>query len=101
MTMTDQASTASITTAAKELKLPIVSADAAQLAAQAQREGTTYLGYLAELLSAEVDGRRDRRQQRRIKQARFPRLKRLEDFDLDSAPAVNPATIAALTEGAT
>ena len=33
-------------------------------------------------------------------EARFPRLKRLADFDLSAAPSVNPATIATLAGGA-
>ena len=33
-------------------------------------------------------------------EARFPRLKRLEDFDLAAAPGINPATLAALADGA-
>ncbi len=33
-------------------------------------------------------------------EARFPRLKRLADFDLAAAPSVNPATIATLAAGA-
>jgi DNA replication protein DnaC len=37
-----------------------------------------------------------RRRQRRIHDARFPRVKRLDGFDLAAAPGVNPATLAAL-----
>jgi DNA replication protein DnaC len=35
-----------------------------------------------------------------VHEARFPRLKRLADFDLAAAPSVNPATIATLAAGA-
>ena len=51
-------------------------------------------------LSLEVDDRSERRQARRIHEARFPRLKRLAEFDLDAAPTINPATIATLAVGA-
>ena len=51
------------------------------------------------MLSAEVDERDSRRRTRRLLEARFPRLKRLEDFDLTAAPGVNPATLAALAKG--
>jgi DNA replication protein DnaC len=47
-----------------------------------------------------VDERAERRRQRRVHEARFPRLKRLADFDLAAAPSVNPATIATLAAGA-
>ena len=43
-----------------------------------------------------MDRRSERRRQRRITEARFPRLKRLADFDLAAAPTVNPATISTL-----
>src|SRR5215218_4673281 len=62
--------------AARELKLPTVRADAARLAEIAVRERQTHLAYLAELLSAEIDDRT-----RRIAEARFPRIKRLADFN--------------------
>jgi DNA replication protein DnaC len=58
------------------------------------------LAFLAEVLAAEVDERAERRRQRRVHEARFPRLKRLADFDLAAAPSVNPATIATLAAGA-
>jgi DNA replication protein DnaC len=70
------------------------------MAEVAQRAQATYLAFLAEVLAAEVDERAERRRQRRVHEARFPRLKRLADFDLAAAPSVNPATIATLAAGA-
>ncbi len=34
-----------------------------------------------------------------VNEAKFPRLKRLADFDLGAAPTVNPASIATLAAG--
>jgi DNA replication protein DnaC len=99
-TMTDTAAMAAIGAATRELRLPVIRADAARLAEIAQRSQQSYLAFLAEALSAEVDERVDRRRQRRVNEARFPRTKRLADFDLDAAPTVNPATIATLASGA-
>jgi len=99
MTTTDTAAIAAIEAAARELKLPMVRAEAVRLAEDAKRSKLSYLGFLAELLETEVDSRADRRRQRRIGEAKFPRLKRLADFDLDAAPTVNPATIATLAAG--
>ncbi len=99
-TMTDTAALASIGAATRELRLPVVRADAARLAEVAQRSQSSYLAFLAEVLSVEVDERTERRRQRRVTEARFPRLKRLADFDLGAAPSVNPATIATLAGGA-
>ena len=75
-------------------------AEAVRLGEVAQRSQLSYLAFLAEVLSAEVDERAERRRQRRVHEARFPRMKRLADFDLSAAPTVNPATIATLANGA-
>jgi DNA replication protein DnaC len=94
--MTDTAAIAAIGAATRELRLPVVRADAARLAEIAQRSQMSYLAFLAEVLSVEVDERAERRRQRRVTEARFPRIKRLADFDLAAAPTVNPATLATL-----
>jgi DNA replication protein DnaC len=98
--MTDSAALASIGAATIELRLPVVRSDAARLAEVAQRSQSSYLGFLAEVLSAEVDERTERRRQRRVSDAHFPRKKRLADFDLAAAPSVSPASIATLAGGA-
>ena len=74
--------------------------EATRLAEIAQRNRMSYLAFRAEILSAEVDDRAERRRERRIHEARFPRMKRLADFDLAAAPTVNAATIATLAAGA-
>lgn len=94
--MTDTAALAAIGAATRELRLPIVRTDAGRLAEIAQRSQLSYLSFLAEVLSAEVDERAERRRQRRVTEARFPRIKRLGDFDLSAAPSVNAATISTL-----
>lgn len=99
-TMTDTAAEASIGAATRHLHLPVVRAEAGRLAGIAQRSQHTYLAYLAEVLAAEVDERELRRRARLIKEARFPRQKRLNEFDLTAATSVNPATIATLASGA-
>lgn len=98
MTTTDDAALASIGAATKELHLPAVRQEAGRLAEMAARTRVSHLGYLADVLAAEVDDRAERRRERRLKEARFPRAKRLGDFDV-AASAVPPATIAALAKG--
>lgn len=98
-TRTDSAAQAAIGAAARELRLPTVRSEAPRLAELAAREKQSHLGYLAEVLSAELDERSDRRRARRITEARFPRLKRLADFDA-SASAVDPAMLGTLATGA-
>jgi DNA replication protein DnaC len=99
MSMSDTAAQAAIGAAARELHLPTVRDEAARLAQIALRERQTYLAFLAEVLAAEVDERGARRRTRRITEARFPRLKRLADFDVSAAPTIQPAQLAALASG--
>ena len=65
---------------ARELHLPAIRARFRQLAAEATREQQTPLAYLAALLQAEVSERSERRERRRLLDARFPTVKRLEQF---------------------
>jgi DNA replication protein DnaC len=97
--VSDTAALAAIGAAARELKLPTVRADAARLAEIAVRERHTHLGYLAEILSAEIDDRTGRRRTRRVAEARFPRIKRLADFNPDAIPGI-AAQLAGLAAGA-
>ena len=96
--LTEPAAEAAIVSAATTLCLPTVRAQAAHLADAAARDQLTHRGYLAELLSTEVDDRAERRRLRHIREARFPRLKHLTDFDTSISP-VDSATIATLTAG--
>lgn len=59
---------------------------AAQKAAEKQWNYTQFLGQLAE---AEVNARNDRSTQRRIRQARFPVLKTLDNFDWNWPTKIN------------
>jgi len=82
-----------------ELKLPTVRRRFRQLAEEAVREQQTPIAYLAALLEAEMTERAERREKRRLIDARFPQIKRLEDFRFADNPKVPQATIAALAEG--
>ena len=97
--LTEQAADAAIVTAATTLALPTVRTQAAQIADAAARDQLTHRAYLAELLSTEVDDRAERRRIRRIREARFPRHKHLNEFDTTVSP-IDPATIGTLTAGA-
>jgi DNA replication protein DnaC len=82
-----------------ELKLPTVRRRFRAFAAEATRAQQTPLAYLGALLEAEIAERAERRERRRLNDARFPALKRLEDFRFADNPNVPQATIAALAEG--
>jgi DNA replication protein DnaC len=95
----DAAAAAAVQAATRELHLPAIREHAGRLATQAQRAKATYLAFLADTLSIEVDERTERRRRRLIHEARFPRIKRIAEFDFDAAPTINPATIATLAAG--
>lgn len=94
--LTEPAAEAAITAAATTLGLPTIRAQAATIAAAAARERLTHKAFLAEVLTAECDDRDARRRARRVKEAHFPRTKRLEDFRADLLPDLPPATVADL-----
>jgi DNA replication protein DnaC len=81
------------------LRLPTIAAQCQRLAKDAVQQQQPYLTYLAELLSAEVDERERHTIERRIKEARLPRIKALEDFDFSAAPLVSAPQIRELAEG--
>jgi len=97
--LTEQAAALAIDGACRALRLPTVREQAAALAEAALRDRLTHRAYLAELLGTELDDRDARRRERRIVEARFPRLKRLAEFELAAAPTVDPALLAALERG--
>ena len=97
---TEVAAQAAIGAAVRDLHLPTVRDEAVRLAEIAVRERQSHLVYLAEVLSAEVDERAERRRTRRIAEAKFPRIKTLADFNLDAVPAIPPALLATLASGA-
>ncbi|MGH3801666.1 MAG: IS21-like element helper ATPase IstB [Pseudonocardiaceae bacterium] len=99
-TRSDTAAQAAIGAAARELHLPTVRDEATRLAEIAVRERQTHLGFLAEVLTAEVEDRADRRRTRRIADAKFPRLKRLPEFNIDAVPTITTAQLATLASGA-
>jgi len=84
---------------AGELKLPTIKARFRAMAEQATREQQTPIAYLAALLEAETHERSERRERRRLMDARFPAIKRLEEFRFADNPKIPQATIAALAEG--
>jgi DNA replication protein DnaC len=83
----------------KTLRLPTVASQCVQLSQEAIKQKQTYLGYLGALLEAEVDERERHTVELRIKDARLPRLKTLEEFDFAQTPNVSPTRMQELAEG--
>ncbi|WP_026535742.1 IS21-like element helper ATPase IstB [Arthrobacter sp. H14] len=98
-TTTDPAAEAAIGAACKTLNLSSAAQVAGSMAEAAARQRRTHSGFLADVLTYECEQREDRRRARRIKEAKFPRPKRLEDFDLDQVPDLPPASLAELARG--
>ena len=63
------------------LNLPFMREHCREVAQTAAERHWSHLDYLTELVSSEAAARQDRRVQRRIKDARFPVLKTLDQFD--------------------
>ncbi|MGW6688349.1 IS21-like element helper ATPase IstB [Streptomyces sp. NPDC054961] len=82
--------------ACRDLKLPAFRERFIELATTARREHATYKQFLLDLLQTELADRDLRRQQRLLRLARFPRPKRLEDFDFAKNPNVTPEVVADL-----
>ena len=79
--------------------MPTIAAQCAQLAEQAVRERRTHLGFLEALLQAELEERDQRLIERRIREARLPRMKSLEEFDFMRNPRVSAQQIHELARG--
>jgi DNA replication protein DnaC len=71
------------------LKLPFIAAQYAELATQAVQKEWSHVDYLARLLEGEADFRRDRATNSRIRLARFPVIKTLEQFRWDWPTRIN------------
>jgi DNA replication protein DnaC len=94
--LTDQAARLAIEDACRVLRLPTVREQHTAMAEAAARDRLTHRSFLAEVLGAEVEERDGRRRERRIAEARFPRIKRLAELDLSASP-IPPATLASLS----
>jgi DNA replication protein DnaC len=86
--------------ACRDLRLPAFREHFVQAAATARREQVTYKQFLLELLNVERADREVRRQQRLVRAAKFPRPKRLEDFDFTMNPNVVPEVVGDLKSSA-
>ena len=89
-----------VDTACHTLALPTVRAEAGRIAEAAARERLSHGAFLAEVLTAEVDDRDARRRIRMVREAKFPRSKRLTEFDHTALPDLPAGTLADLADGA-
>ena len=81
------------------LRLTAFVDDYAELAQDAARANWSHEQYLATLTDHEVTRRTSNRRQRRIKEARFPFIKELADFDFDAMPNLNQQVVLEIARG--
>jgi DNA replication protein DnaC len=97
--LAEPAADVAIQAACKTLQLPTIRTQAAALAAAAAKQRLSHKAFLAEALTAECDERDARRRIRLVHEAKFPRTKRLADFDHSRIPDLTPATLGDLAAG--
>src|SRR5215218_5595840 len=83
----------------KALRMPTIGSQFGTLAEQAIREKTTHIAYLEALLTVEIEEREKNTIDRRIKEARLPRVKTIEEFDFTQSPQVTAAKMRDLANG--
>jgi DNA replication protein DnaC len=88
--------TAELAFGTRALKAPTLRQSVARLAERARAEGWTHEEFLAACLQREVAARQAHGGEGRIRHARFPARKSLEEFDLDHARSLKRETIAHL-----
>lgn len=87
-----------IEAACRTLRLPTIRDTYAEHIEAALKEPAGFKQFLAELLQIECDERDERSRQRRVKDANFPRPKRVEEFSFADNPNIAPEVVASLTD---
>jgi DNA replication protein DnaC len=77
----------------KALRLPAFAAEYRGLVRQATDAGWDYEDFLRELLEAELRSREERTAKRRLKEARFPEVKTLEQLDWEALEGISKQKI--------
>jgi DNA replication protein DnaC len=80
----------------KALRLPTVKSECEKVARQCAADNVDHLTFLLQLLELELLDREKRAADRRLKAAKFPTIKTLENFDFTARPSVNKVLIAEL-----
>jgi DNA replication protein DnaC len=86
--------------ACRTLHLPTIRDTYDDLAGDAMRNQASYKQFLADLLATECAHRDQRRKLRLVREANFPRPKRIEDFDYTANPGITGEVVNTLTDPA-
>ena len=80
----------------KALKLPTILAECQKIATRCAADNVDPLGFLLQLCELELIDREKRAAERRLKAARFPTYKTLENFDFAAQPSINKTLVGEL-----
>jgi len=83
----------------RQLKLTAILRCYSACARQARENGSDYEDFLLSLIESELEARADNRLKRRIRDARFPIIKTMENFDFDEAEGLDKRLIREMAEG--
>lgn len=83
----------------KQLKLPTMHSQCEPVAQRCGRENVDHLGFLLQLCELELIDREQRAAERRLKGAKFPAAKTLDQFDFAARPSVNKPLVVELSRG--
>jgi DNA replication protein DnaC len=83
----------------KRLRLPAIGRHYQELARQAAQGNLSYEAFLLALVEIEAQQREENAHQKRLRMARFPVIKSLDQFDFTALPALNKARVLDLAQG--
>jgi DNA replication protein DnaC len=83
----------------KRLRLPAIGRHYQELARQAAQGNLPYEAFLLALVEIEAHQREENAHQKRLRMARFPVIKSLDQFDFTALPALNKARVLDLAQG--
>jgi DNA replication protein DnaC len=96
MKKTETTSTVLLKHHLKALRLPTVLAECEKVAQRCAADNADHLAFLLQLTELELLDRERRAAERRLKAARLPTVKTLEDFDFAAQPSLNRVLVAEL-----
>jgi DNA replication protein DnaC len=99
MSKTETKSTVLLKHHLKHLRLPTMHAECEKIAARAASDNVDHLGFLLQLTELELIERERKAAERRLKAARFPAHKTLDEFDFQARPSVNKPLVLQLIQG--
>ena len=99
MTKTDTKSAVLLKHHLKALRLPTIAAECEKVAQRAAADNADHLAFLLQVCELELIERERKAAERRLKAARFPAAKVLDEFDFAARPSVNKPLILDLARG--